>query len=172
MNNIIKTSITLLACTLLSGCALFGPQSRPLHVTYKTDLAGATLLQNGAYVGTTPITLTRYISEEQYQQGVVTIEPVTIQWASGVAIEVPAETIYLSNGMKYEFTYIRPKNAPNVQIDISMAQLEESKQARIAADNRAAVLEQRLAQMEDERRRDRWQQQDLLRKLEQATRKH
>lgn len=163
-NLAVKTAIkilVILSAMQLCGCALLN-DTRNLHVTYKTDLAGATLLQGDQYIGTTPITLTRRLSREQYETGTVTIEPMTILWASGAGIEIPAETIYFANGLYYEFTYLRPKNAPNMQVDIAMAQLEETRAARIAAENRAAELElqneimaRRLSLLEQQRQEER-----------------
>lgn len=164
MNRIIKLTIVMLAIAQLCGCADLFREDKALNVTYKTDLAGATLMQGDQYLGTTPITRTQCLTPEQYAQGCLTLPPMTLQWASGVCIEVPAETIIFANGLRYEFTYVRPKNAPNLQLDINMAQLEEAKQTRIAAEQRATALEfqnqlmlQRIADMEHQRQWDEWE---------------
>jgi hypothetical protein len=126
----------LMAC---AGCA-----SR-LHVTYHSEPQGAVLYQGDRHLGTTPVTVTYEVTDEDKKNGFKRLEGTTVRWISGARAEVEHLMAHFKNGFKQVFAFRRP-DVPGYDVDAHYA-LELQRNA-IMAKQAAAQMKQAEAQRE------------------------
>ena len=112
---------TLFACLVLlaSGCAT------NLQVVYTSDPPGAALYEGDRYFGTTPLTLTYAVTEEDRRIGSKRLRGTSVRWISGATAGLSELTVYLGNGLRQAFTYRRPDGVPGYEADANYARLDE-----------------------------------------------
>jgi len=106
-----RITMLLAASCFLAGCG------RTLTMTYYCVPSGASLLQNGQYLGQCPATFAYPVSEEARQIGVLTTQPIAARWPSGATATVSGVTAQLSSGMVQHFTFTRPSDAQGAELD-------------------------------------------------------
>jgi hypothetical protein len=120
---------------LLSGCA------KQLAVTYMSDPPGATLYQGQENFGYTPKTLYYKISVENKERGKMTLQGMSVRWASGATASSPSVIVDLSIGANQQLTFLRPESVAGREIDIQFAlELERLRLAQQQADAQRAAM--------------------------------
>lgn len=147
---ITKLALGGLVCMLLAGCAT--PMTR---LIVRSVPEGATILQNGTPVGTTPAVFT-YKTQAAFRTGkCFTVAPLTARWVSG-AYRSWHGKLCPSVGTNQTYTFERPIGAPNESADnafaaklqllhaqqaVSQAQAAALANAQTRANNEAALLD-------------------------------
>lgn len=125
-----KVISAALACALLAACAT--PMTR---LTVHSMPEGATILQDGVPVGTTPAVFT-YNTRAAFHAGrCFTISPLTARWVSGASRTWQGQ-LCPATGQYQAYTFERPIGAPNATADNAFAaklQLMRSRQALLQA---------------------------------------
>jgi hypothetical protein len=120
---------------LLSGCA------KQLAITYMSDPPGATLYQGQQNFGFTPKTLYYKISAEDTERRKMTLQGMSVRWASGATASISSVGVDLSTGANQQFTFLRPENVAGREIDIQFAlELERLRFVQQQADAQRAAL--------------------------------
>ena len=101
---------------LASGCAT------NLRVTYNSEPMGAALYESDRHLGTTPVTLTYRLTDEQLKEGSVLLRGVSVRWISGATASIPGLTANLKQyGYHQSFTFRRPDGVPGYETDARYA---------------------------------------------------
>lgn len=152
MKLFLKTIFTVVAMSLLAGCA------STLRVTYDSDPSGAVLYQGQQKFGYTPYTLTYQVSKEDKNQGYKTLAGTSVRWASGATAEVKSLTADLNRyGLSQTFTFQRPDGIPGREKDAQFSlELERTRamQRQAAAQEDQAAAQRRQAAAQEKRARD------------------
>lgn len=91
-----------------------------LTVTYHSDPAGATLYEGTRNLGMCPVKRTYDIPDEALEKKRILLPSTTARWVSG-ASRTDRYAAELQSSTSHQFTFIRPKNAPNLELDASFA---------------------------------------------------
>ena len=131
----------------ISGCT-------QLRVTYYyySEPEGANIILNGVNYGTAPVRLNYTPTKKHEAAGRMTLQGGYAQWKSGATARKETFNVDLSAGRDLGYTFKRPFNAPNAEIDINYAnqlraaRLERKRQAeqRRQAEARRAYEKEKL----------------------------
>jgi len=115
-------------CLLLSlqACASLGA----LQVTYYSDPSGASLYEDGKYMGQAPVTLRYNLSNTALQSRATKIKGLTARWVSGATTSLNLTNVNLNNGFQQTYTFVRPTAYPGREMDVAYA-IESNKQKAV-----------------------------------------
>ena len=137
MGDVRRTSLfvaTILAF-LLNGC------TTQLALTYVSDPPGAMVYQDQQILGYAPKTLYYKVREEDKKRGQITLQGISVQWASGATAIATSIVADLSKGLSQQFTFIRPANVAGREADVQFAlELERLRLAQQQVDAQRAAL--------------------------------
>lgn len=99
-----------------------------LTVTYKTIPTGAGIYEGNTYFGKSPVTLEYKISKEEKKSGKVKTRPIQALWQSGAKSESPTMEYNIKESKGWSYTFRRPDNHPDKQMDVTYGQGHERNQ--------------------------------------------
>lgn len=100
----------------VSGCAT------NLQVTYSSEPMGAAVYEGDRHLGTTPVTLTYPLTDEQRKAGSTLLRGVSVRWVSGATASISSLTADLRQyGYHQSFTFRRPDGVPGYETDARYA---------------------------------------------------
>lgn len=111
-----KSFLFLVLITLLTGCS-----QKNLNLTYNSDPSGAMLYDGEKSIGYTPITVSYILSKEDINRGHFILKEKNVRWVSGATKFAETIKINLSNGFQQEYNFVRPKDAPDKNLDTQFA---------------------------------------------------
>ena len=111
---------------LFSSCM----QSNRLSLAIYSSPSGASIYQNGAYMGQAPMSLEYSITPQFYSYGSMPIEDLYAVWKSGAKSDLVVNTLFSHHSAYQEVTFRRPENHPDLQADVDYANELESASQR------------------------------------------
>jgi hypothetical protein len=136
-----------LVCALLllavTGCS-------QVQITYYSEPEGATIVISGVNHGTSPVTLYYNPTKEHETAKNMSVQGGYAQWMSGAIARKEFFSIDLSGGRSFTYTFNRPHNAPNAEIDTNYA--NQLRAARLERRRQAEQRRQAEAQAEAQRK--------------------
>ena len=116
-------TIAVLILLFVVGCA---QESVKVKVTYLSDPAYASVYsQDGSLQGTCPLELWYPVDAEAKEQGYLYAKGMTIRWISGAERSSGKTIKIIVDGTNRQVTFVRPKYAPNVFLDVEHALQKE-----------------------------------------------
>lgn len=109
---------------------------RSLSITYYSDPPGASLYEDGKYMGQAPLTLRYNLSDAALQNRVTKIKGLTARWVSGAEAYLNLTDVDLNSGLQQSFTFVRPANYPGREMDVDYA-VEINRQRAVNQASRA-----------------------------------
>lgn len=139
----ISKVVVLVTLVMATGCA------NNLQVTYSSEPQGAALYEGDKFFGTTPVTLTYPVTEDDKKRGTKTLRGTMVRWVSGASASIAYLTADFQNGYRQTFHFRRPDGVAGYDVDANYAlQLQRNTlmMMQTAAQLQAAQAQQQQAQ--------------------------
>jgi len=112
----------ILMCLLLlfvAACSSSGPKTITLNIYSEPE--GASIIEDGKIIGQAPLSVAYSVTESDVETGYKKISPLTARWLSGATAEDTYPYI-LTDSSAYDLTLRRPADAPNLNMDLGLAE--------------------------------------------------
>ena len=106
----------------LSSCV----QSNTVSLSIYSSPSGASIYQNGSYVGEAPMSLSYSVMPEFYSSGVMPIQDLYAVWKSGAKSDLVLNALYSQNTTRQQVTFNRPESHPDLQADVDYGRQVEA----------------------------------------------
>lgn len=93
-------------------------QNNKVTLSIYSTPPGATIYENGQYIGETPVTLTYTATPQFYRYGSMPIQELYAVWKSGAQSDFTATELYSQYSNYQQITFTRPENHPNLELDV------------------------------------------------------
>ena len=115
------TSFIVLISVFVSGCnqttqnSAVQPNGR-IWVTLNSDPQGAKIYDGSKFMGTTPTTVSYFVSDNSFKQGHVKTTPLRFVWISGAERKIILN-LSIDKSTRQNYEAIRDRNYPNFSLD-------------------------------------------------------